>query len=77
MSAAEQKAKDSKMAQMLAKAGYHHGRRFHGPHPNSGPPILTPGTVGSAKYQRMMAKRHGKTPTPKTIRNLGKQNLAG
>jgi hypothetical protein len=55
MGAAEDRAKHSKMAADLIKAGYPHGKRRSKPYPNSGGTTMV-NAPGSSKYQRLMAR---------------------
>ncbi len=59
MSAAEQRAKSSKMAADLVKRGIYHGRRMTSPYPNSGGTTMVH-KAGSAKYQRRIIKQRAK-----------------
>lgn len=51
MGRSEQRAKSSKMAGMLIRAGYPHGRRRSRPAPNSGGLSMV-NRAGSSRYQR-------------------------
>lgn len=60
MAHADQRAKSAKMAKDLIARGYPHGRRMTSPYPNSGGLTMTKGP-GSAAYQRLIAKRQGRS----------------
>lgn len=55
MGRAEERAKSSKMAAMLVKAGYPHGRRKSRPAPNSGGLTMV-NQPGSSRAQRRSKK---------------------
>lgn len=55
MSAAEQRAKSSKMAADLKARGIFHGRRMTKPYANSGGSTMEM-SPGSAKYKRMFRR---------------------
>ena len=52
MGAAENRAKNSKMAADLVKRGIFHGKRLTRPAANSGGTTMTFGVAGSSKNQR-------------------------
>lgn len=56
MGRSEQRAKSSKMAAMLVRYGYPHGRRYSRPAPNSGGLSML-NRAGSSRYQRRMDRR--------------------
>lgn len=55
MSAADQRAKSSKMAADLVKRGIYHGKRLTSPHKNSGGTTAV-NLPGSSKNHRRLAK---------------------
>ncbi|MGB4951025.1 MAG: hypothetical protein WBO55_10375 [Rhizobiaceae bacterium] len=57
MAAADQRAKSAKMAADLVKRGFPHGRRMTRANANSGGMTMVMNTVGSSKYQRLVASR--------------------
>lgn len=56
MGRSEERAKGSKQAALLIKAGYPHGRRRSSPRPNSGGLTMV-NAPGSAKFQRYRRTR--------------------
>lgn len=56
MSAADQRAKSSKMAADLVKRGIYHGRRMTSPYKNSGGTTMVMNQPGSSKQQRRNAR---------------------
>lgn len=58
MGAAENRAKNSKMAADLVKRGIYHGRRMTAPAANSGGTTAS-GGPGSSKYQRLINRLRG------------------